>query len=328
MPGSVKRVLVVRPSSLGDVVHALPVLADIARNVPDASVDWLAEEAFAPLVRLNAHVHEVIAVGLRRWRHHLLAPATWREIITFRRALRSAHYDAIIDLQEQMKGAIMARAARGTVHGFDRHSVRESTSTFLHSQHHAVGRELHFEDRCRAIVGKALGYVPDAAPDYGISAPPAPAGLLPQGRYAVAVHVTSREDKRWPDAHWHALIAALERAGIDILLPWGNDAERERSVALASGHARAVVPPHRPLVQMTTVLAHADVVVGVDTGLVHLAAALHVPTVAIFTSTDARLAGVSIAGAHAIDLGGNADVPAADAVIAAIGTLLRNAPRC
>ncbi|HZQ62151.1 MAG TPA: lipopolysaccharide heptosyltransferase I [Casimicrobiaceae bacterium] len=320
--------LVVRPSSLGDVVHALPVAADIVRAIPEASVDWLAEEAFAPLVELNAHIHAVIPVALRRWRHHLLEASTWREMLAFRRTLRRVRYDAIIDLQEQVKGATMARLARGTVHGYDRSSIREPVSTWLHGRHHGVGRELHFGERCRALVGRALGYEPRGTPDYDIVAPRATPGLLPPGRYAVVVHVTSRDDKRWPDPQWHAVIGALERAGIDVLLPWGSAAERERSAALARGHARASVPPHRPLVEMATVLAHADIVVGVDTGLVHLAAALRAPTVAIFTTTDARLAGVSLAGPHAIDLGGNGDIPAADDVISAVGRLFAAAPRC
>lgn len=322
------RVLVVRPSSLGDVVHALPVVSDIARAQPDAVIDWLAEEAFAPLVRLHPRVHAVIPVALRRWRHHAIALDTWREMLRFGRALRRERYDVIVDLQEQMKGAAMARLAQGVVHGYDRSSVREPVSTLLHSRHHCVGRELHFGERCRALMAHALGYTPQGGPNYGLVAPAAASGLLPAGRYAVVVHVTSRDDKRWPDAHWHAVIASLEQAGIDVLLPYGSDGERERSATLARGHARATVPAYRPLVEVATVLAHADVVIGVDTGLVHLAAALRTPTVAIFTTTDARLAGVSIAGPHATDLGGKGHVPTPDAVMHAVGVLLRDAPRC
>ena len=190
------RVLLVRPSSLGDVVHALPVVSDIARARPDAIIDWLAEEAFAPLVRLNPRVHAVIPVALRRWRHHVTAFDTWREMLAFRRALRRESYDVIVDLQEQVKGAAMARLARGVVHGHHRSSVREPVSTLLHARHHVVGRDLHFGERCRALVARALGYTPQGAANYGMVAPPAAPGLLPRGRYAVLVHVTSRDDKR------------------------------------------------------------------------------------------------------------------------------------
>lgn len=322
------RILVVRPSSLGDVVHALPVVADIARAVPDARIDWLAEEAFAPLVALHPRVDNVIGVALRRWRHELASPLAWREMLEFHRRLRAARYDAILDLQEQVKGALMARMARGTVHGFDRHSVRERASVWLHDRHHAVERSTHFGDKCRALAGSALGYAPAGAPQYGLVPPSPRSGLLPGGRYAVGVHVTSRDDKRWPESHWHAVVDALEGAGIATILPWGSDSEHLRSTAIAKGHARAIVPNSMGLADVATVLANADAVIGVDTGLVHLAAALRAPTVAIFTTTDARLAGVSIAGPHAVDLGGNGDVPSAEAVISAAGALLRAAPRC
>jgi len=323
-----KRVLVVRPSSLGDVVHALPVVCDIARALPDVRVDWLAEEAFAPLVALHPRIDNVIGVALRRWRRELGTLRAWREMLDFRRRLRDLRYDAVLDLQEQVKGALMARSARGEVHGFDRRSVREPVSVLLHHKHHAIDRSRHFEDKCRALAGEALDYIPHGAPDYGL-VPPAPrAGLLPSIRYAVGVHVTSRDDKRWPDAHWHLLIDALDRADIATVLPWGTESERRRSEALAKGHARAIVPQRMPLPEVATLLANAEVVVGVDTGLVHLAAALRAPTVALFTSTDAKLAGVAVAGAHAVDLGGNGTIPGADAVIAAVGPLLRRAATC
>ncbi|MDQ6620041.1 MAG: lipopolysaccharide heptosyltransferase I [Pseudomonadota bacterium] len=312
------RVLVVRPSSLGDVVHALPIAADIASALPLSSIDWIAEEPFAPIVALNRHVHRIVPVALRRWRHHPASGSTWREMTRFRREIREVRYDVVLDLQEQMKGALMSRLAHGAVHGFDRDSIRERASTWLHDRHHAVSRDLHFNERCRALAGQALGYVPHGPPLYGLEVPVPAQCLTFELPYAVCVHVTSRDDKRWPEAHWHAVIDALDRAGITSLLPWGNDAERARSAALARGHSRAVVPEHTPLADLAAVMARAKAVIGVDTGLVHLAAALHVPTVAIFTSTDARLAGVAVTGAHAIDLGGNADIPSAQAVMQAL----------
>lgn len=317
-------VLVVRPSSLGDVVHALPIVADIAAHRPGVAVDWIAEEAFASLVALHPGIRRVIPVALRRWRHHLLVRPTWREFAAFRRALREPPpYLAVLDLQEQVKGAAMARLARGVVHGFDRTSVREPVSTLLHHRHHAVDRALHFETRCRALAGQALGYVPTGPARYGLVPPAPPAGLLPAGPFAVCVHVTSRDDKRWPDAHWHALLDALGNAGLQTLLPWGSPAEHARSTALAQGHAGVLVPGHLPLPILAAMLAAAEVVVGVDTGLVHLAAALGTPTIALFTRTDPGRAGVAIAGRHGIDLGGSARVPAVGEVQQAMGALLR-----
>lgn len=313
----------VRPSSLGDVVHALPLVADIHRHVPHAKVDWIAEEAFAPLVRLHAGIHEVFPVALRRWRRQLLRPATWREFRTLRGTLGASAYDAVLDLQEQMKGALLARLAPGVRHGFDRASIREPISTILHERHHAVSRTLHFEDRCRALAARALGYAVEGRPDYGLVVPPPPPDLVPASRYVVAVHATSRESKLWPPGHWRTLIEAFAREGVAVMLPWGDAAERIRSVELARGLANAVVPPHRPLPAVASMLRKAEAVIGVDTGLVHLSAALGTPTVALFTRTDPALAGVAIAGAHARDLGGSSEVPQPEVVLDAIAGLRR-----
>ncbi len=321
-------VLVIRPSSLGDVVHALPIVADIARHAPHLEVEWVAEDAFAPLVRLHPGIRRVIPVGLRRWRHHLLERGTWAEFDAFRRAVREHRYAAVLDLQEQMKGAIMARLARGPRHGFARGSVREPASTFLHDIHHAIDPALHFEDRCRMLAGGALGYRPEDAPRYGLMPPSMPPGFVPDAPYAVCVHATSRDDKLWPQARWHTLLTGLGVAGLCSLLPWGSAAERVRSEEIARGHPHASVPPRHALPAIAAMLRCATVVIGVDTGLVHLAAALGTPTIALFTRTDPVRAGVSIAGPHAVDLGGIGTVPTADAVLAVVQGMLRVSPPC
>jgi heptosyltransferase-1 len=152
--------------------------------------------------------------------------------------------------------------------------------------------------------------------------------VLPEAAYAVCVHASSRDDKRWPDANWRALIPHLEQGGMRVLLPWGTAAERVRSEALAHSHPNARVPPHQPLPVIAAMLRAATLVVGVDTGLVHLAAALGTPTVALFTVTDPSGAGVAIAGAHACDVGGRGVTPSVASVTSAMGRLLRDAPRC
>ncbi|MEP6657177.1 MAG: lipopolysaccharide heptosyltransferase I [Betaproteobacteria bacterium] len=321
-------VLVIRPSSLGDVVHALPIVADIARHAPHFEVEWVAEEAFAPLVQLHPGIRRVIPVGLRRWRHHLLERGTWMGIDAFRRAIREHRYAAVLDLQEQMKGAIMARLARGPRHGFARGSVREPASTLLHEIHHAIDPTLHFENRCRILAGRALGYQPENAPRYGLVPPAMPGDVVPDARYAVCVHATSRDDKLWPQPQWQALLSALGAAGLRTLLPWGSTEERARSEALARGHPRASVPPLHALPVVAAILRGAAIVIGVDTGLVHLAAALGTPTIAIFTRTDPMHAGVAVAGPHAMDLGGIGIVPAVDAVLAVARSMLQALPPC
>lgn len=322
-----KAVLIVRPSSLGDVVWALAVARDIARSRPGLAVDWVAEEAFAALPGLCADVRRVLPIALRRWRREPFAARTWREMRSARAAIRAERYDAIVDAQEQVKGAVIARAARGRRHGFDRRSIREPVATWLHDTHHAVPRDVHFVVKCRRLAAAALGYAIDGPPRWRWRLP-APPACTPEEPFVVAVHATSRPDKRWPADRWHDLLAGADASGLRVVLPHGNDREEEASRALAAGLARALVPPRLPLDTMAGLIARAHAVVGVDTGLTHLAAALGTPTLALFTVTDAALAGVAVAGDHARDLGGNGDVPSVEAARAALGALLRRAPGC
>ena len=319
-------ILVVRPSSLGDVVHALALVADVQRAQPGIAVDWVAEEAFVDLPALCPDVRRVVPLALRRWRRAPLERATWREVAAFRALLRQERYAAILDLQEQVKGGLIARTARGVRHGFDRASIREPVATLFDNVHHAVPKGLHFATRCRSLAAQALGYELDGPPRWRLK-PPTDAGA-PERPFVVAVHATSRASKLWPEQHWRALLAGFAAAGLATLLPWGSDDERARSDRLAVGIPGASVPLRQPLARLAGVLARAELVVGVDTGLVHLAAALGTPTIALFASTDPAGAGVAIAGVHARDLGGNGQLPLIDDVRRAAGALMRAAPRC
>jgi len=324
---TVTGILVVRPSSLGDIVHALALVADVRDKRPGLAVDWVAEETFAPLVALDPGVRRVIPVALRRWRGQLLATSTWREMADFRNDLRREEYAAVLDLQEQVKGAFIARLARGPRHGPDRASIREPVATLAHDLHHAIDPDQHLIDRCRQLAAAALRYTVDGPPRFGLVPPAArPGSAMPSGPYMIFLHATSRADKLWPEANWSALIGAFAQAGFAVLLPWGNPDERARSDRLAQTDPAALVPPRLPLDALAGLLARAELVVGVDTGLVHLAAALGTPTVSLFVATDAKLAGVERANALARDLGGIGQVPSVAAVLEAAGALRRRAP--
>jgi heptosyltransferase-1 len=314
------KILIVRPSSLGDIVHALPIVHDLHRHRAGTQIDWVAEEPFIDLVAMNRGVHRVIPVALRRWRRGVLARSTWSEMRNFRGELARERYDTVIDLQEQVKGALMAWFARGPVHGPDRASVREPAAALLYRHRYRINPQQHLIDRCRQLAGKALGYAPSGPPRFELhaaaprDAPPAP--------YAVLVHATSRRDKLWPEASWSALIEHFARTGMTVVLPWGDGEEAARSKRLAAGARCALVPERRALPPLAALLSGAAVVVGVDTGLTHLAAALGTPTVALFVATDPRLAGVAAAGTHARDLGGERETPSSDQVIGAASALL------
>lgn len=320
-------VLVVRPSSLGDIVYALAVATDIRRAHPELAIDWVSEPGFAPLIALCPDVRNVIPFGLRRWRHAPLAAATWRDMSAFRRDLRSTRYAAILDLQEQLKGALVARLARGLRHGFDRASIREPLATLGDDVHHHVPRDLHFLTRCRRLAGAALGYGVDNPPRWNLQPQPA-AATRPHRPYVVVLHATSRADKLWPEAHWRIVLDACERAGFATILPWGSAAEEARSRRLAAGFSRAIVPSWLSLPDAAALLANASLAIGVDTGFTHLAAVLGRPTVAIFSATDRARHGVACAGLHARDVGDAGAPPTPEAVLAAADADLRRIPSC
>lgn len=318
------RVLIIRPSSLGDIVHSLPIVRDMHSHCPNLVVDWVAEEPFLSLVRLSDGVRNVIPVALRRWRHRVLSRSTWREMKAFRRALVHDRYDAIIDLQEQVKGALIAWLARGPVHGPARASMREPAGALLYRHNYHISAHQHLIDRCRLLAGKALGYTPEGLPRYDLSPPRIDIG--PKVPFAVCLHNASRDEKLWPEAHWRTLLEYLSQAGLVAVLPWGSSAEASRSRRLAEVAPGISVPPWHTLPELAALLTRASLVVGVDTGLTHLAAALGAPLVALFTVTDPLLNGTERISALARDLGGNGVTPDPSTVIAAAGSLLRGQP--
>jgi lipopolysaccharide heptosyltransferase I len=301
-----KKILLVKTSSLGDVIHNLPVASDIRRHLPEARVDWVVEEPYAALVALHPAVHRVIPVAMRRWRRGLLGHRTWKEIAEFRRLSQAEAYDAVVDTQGLMKSAVLARAARGRHHGFDAASAREPLAARLYDVTHHVARAQHAVRRNRMLAAAALGYRIADGVDYGI-APPTDAQLEP---YCVLLHGSSRADKLWPEDAWIELGRRIESRALRCVLPWGSDDERLRSERIAAGLARAVVPGPMALDRVAGILRGARAVAGVDTGLTHLAAALARPVVALYCTSDPRLTGVLGAG-RVRNLGGPGRAPSA-----------------
>lgn len=308
------KILFVKTSSLGDVVHHMPAVTEARAHMPDAHVSWVVEESFAPLARLHPGVNEVIAVATRRWRSHPFS--AWPEIVALRGRLRGP-FDLVVDTQGLIRSALIAKLAKGTRHGYDASSIREPFASRFYDVTHSVSREQHAVARNRALTAQALGYATGATIDYGL-----PRGVASAAPYAVLLHGTSRAEKEWSEAGWVALGEALHRRGLRVLLPWGSGTERARSNRLAQAIAGSEVPARQPLDQTARMIASASLVVGVDTGLLHLAAAYAVPLVGIYVATEPGRTGPVGAGRIEV-VGGKGASPAAEQVIAAAESALR-----
>lgn len=321
-PAAVRRLLIVKTSSMGDVVHALPVLADLHAARPGVVVDWLVEAPFAAIPALHPGVAQVVPMAWRRWRSSLLEPATRAAMAALRAQLREARYDLVLDLQGLLKSALWARQSGAPVAGYDRGSAREPLAAWLYARRAPVPQALQAVQRCRALAAAHLGYrLPDTAAQFGLRAP-APS-WQPRGDYAVLVPGASRAAKLWPERRWVAVGQRLRADGCLPVVLWGSEAEQtlaERIAASCDGD----VPPFLKVGEAAALLAGARVVVGLDTGFSHLAAALGRPTLGIYCDHDPGRAGLTgDAGARVISLGGKGQVPAQAEVLAALAQIVR-----
>jgi heptosyltransferase I len=313
-------VLFIKTSSLGDVIHHMPAVTELRRNRPDTRISWVVEEAFAPLVRLHPAVDAVIPVNSRAWRRRLHRLATWSELRDFAVALRAHSYDEIVDSQGLVRTALMARLARGRRHGYDAQSVREPPASRFYDVRHRVDHRLHAIARNRLLTALALGHTSDEILDFGLER----AALAGPGRspYGILLHATARPGKEWPEPNWIEAGRMLSGRGVELLLPWGTSAERERSARIAAALSHARVADRGPLDALARLIAGASFVIGVDTGLLHLAAALGVPLVGVFVGSEPGLTGPQGRGQLAV-VGGKAEMPSARDVVAALDKVSR-----
>lgn len=309
---------------MGDVVHCLPAVSDIARAFPQAQIDWVVEEAFAEIPRLHLHVARVIPIAVRRWRRRFWAGATWREARAALRELRAQRYDAIVDCQGLVKSALVAAGARGAVCGPAASCAREPLAACFYGRRLRIDPSLHAVERNRRLCAQALGYGLDTPEVFGVRERAAllPASAPCDGRGAVLLFTnTSRTSKRWPDGHWVALESALAQQGRVSWLAWGSAQEREDCARRVASMRAARLLPRSTLAQVAALASRAALVVGLDTGLTHLAAAVGAPTVGIFCDYDTAQVGLHGAGA-ARSLGGVGQTPAVGDVLDAAAAVL------
>lgn len=303
-------ILFIKTSSLGDVVHQMPAMTDARAHLPDAKFSWIVEEAFAPLARLHPAIDDVIPVATRRWRSSLLSPTTWREISAFKARVRGIDASKVVDTQGLLRSALIARAANGERHGYDAQSIREPLASRFYDVTHKVSRELHAVTRNRTLTGLSLGYInigyqPAERIDYGLIKPP-PQNAAP---YAVLLHGTSKPTKEWRESEWIGIGQWLRRQNIEVVLPWGSERERLRCERLSRAIPQSRVLERQSLDKTAQVIAGAALVVGVDTGLLHLAAAYEVPLIAVFLATEPGLTG-PVGNGPIVVLGGKGATPA------------------
>ncbi|ABC27929.1 lipopolysaccharide heptosyltransferase I [Hahella chejuensis KCTC 2396] len=282
------KVLLVKMSSLGDVVHTLPAVTEAAMNVPGLQLDWVVEEAFAEIPTWHPSVNKVIPVALRRWRKNPYKALRSGEWADFGEKLRS-DYDLVIDAQGLLKSAFIAKKAGTEIVGYDRTSVREPLSSAFYHRRYSVAKQMHAVERTRELFAQGLGYAKNGAPDYGLkidateSEEPGPTVMF--------LHGTTWRTKHWPESFWGGLARRCREAGYNVWAAWGNEQEKERAERLKASSGVRVLP-RMSLKGVAEHIAGAQVIVTVDTGLGHLAAALAKPTIALYGPTNPALTGI------------------------------------
>jgi heptosyltransferase-1 len=333
--GAPRRVLLVKTSSMGDVVHALPVVADIRAAYGEITIDWLVEEAYAPLVRVHPGVDHVVELALRRWRRSPCAASTRQQWRAMRAQLRQARYDAVIDLQGLVKSAAIARLARGEHVGLSWAAAREPLAALFYDRRLRTsrGRTEAAVPRCRELAAFALHYTPQGAPQYGLRVDAEHPGWAGAGPYAVLLSATAKPRKLWDEAHWIGLAESLRAQGLRSVFAWGNAAERERAERLRAAvdarcgaGAACLAPQAFALDRWMRVLRAAALVVGVDTGLLYLGAAVGTPALAIHAGSSPHSVDFESAAPWRC-LGDDGAPPSLAAVRDAVRELLAAGPR-
>jgi heptosyltransferase-1 len=287
------RVLIVKTSSMGDVIHTLPALTDAGNAIPNITFDWVVEENFAEIPAWHPLVKNIIPMAWRRWRKNLFAATTRDQAKKFYEKIRAEKYDLVIDAQGLIKSAATALFAKGLHAGPDWPSAREAFASTFYSRKASVSQQQHAVVRMRSLFSQLLKYpLPETVADYGVDRNQFLKNTTPsENPYLVFLHGTTWATKHWPESHWAALTKLANQSGYHVKLPWGSLAEQERAQRIAQSATSAEVLPRQGLIGMATILAGAKAITAVDTGLGHLAAALDVPTVSLYGPTNPLLTG-------------------------------------
>lgn len=278
------RILLVKTTSLGDVIHAFPALTDALKAFPDLTVDWVVERPFADVVTWHPAVQRAIPVSIRQWRKQAFSKETLSAFRQFLTQLRAQSYDYIIDAQGLIKSAVISRLAKGRRVGFDASCAREPLAAYLYQDKIKVDKTAHAVTRIRQLFAMALGY--DASPDidYGLSKIPVPKTF--NTPTVLLLHGTTWPTKHWPEKYWRELAVLLTNQQVDVKCVWGNETEKRRAEMICQDLSRAQVMPKMSLNEVAAFIQGMSAAVAVDTGLGHLSEALQIPTVSLYGPSD------------------------------------------
>ena len=291
------KILLVRMSSMGDLVHTLPAIEDLANARSDIELHWLCEESFADIALLHPFVKQIHTLKWRAWRKKIVSRETIAAIGNLKKNLSSQHFDFVLDSQGLIKSAAFAKFAHSPIYGLDKHSAREPFANHFYTQKYFVERHRNAVWRNRKLFSQVFGYNFDEnSVAFGARLPET--FLLPQHiqtppAYHIALTATSADKKLWAEENWRTLFMLMhQKDSVPILLPFGNQAEEERANRIANGLPFVKICPKMTLLQAAAVLSNAQSIIGVDTGLLHLANAFNRPTIGIYTATDPTKTGV------------------------------------
>lgn len=321
------KILIVRVSSLGDVLHTMPMVADIRQHFPEAQIDWVVEEAYVGLLRLNPQVNRILPFALRRWKKRLFSREIRQEMTAFGRQLHETTYDVVLDVQGLIKTGIVMGLAK-TVKGGIKAGLANATegsgyeplSRFFHNKSIPVNARTHAVARGRILAGKVLGYEPTTVPDFALRVPDVECPVKVNAPYTLFFHGTAGISKKWAPANWIATGRSLASQGMQVLLPWGNPTEHELARVLAGQIPGAVVLPALSVEQMIVLMQGASLIVGLDTGFTHIAAAYCRPTIEIYCDSP-RWKTEGNWSDKIINLGDKGAPPTAEQVLGAVGQL-------
>ncbi|MBT4803569.1 MAG: lipopolysaccharide heptosyltransferase I [Legionellales bacterium] len=279
------KILLIKMSSLGDAIHTLPAITDIASLYPNAEITWAVEPNFAAIPAMHPAITHIISTPLRNIKKNIMSKQSISTLTQIRHELNKQQYDLVIDAQGLLKSSLLSKIANGKNFGYCRKSAREAISAIFYKNKISIAKNQHAVMRTKKLCAAALKYDMPQEINYGITAT-----NQTTDPYVILFHGTTWASKHYPQEQWLHLIKIITTAGFKVKIPWGNQVEYKRAQQLAT-IANTEVLPKSSLSELKDIIFNAKGAIGVDTGLTHLAAALGTPCIGLYGPTDHDLAG-------------------------------------